>query len=896
MPGEQLMKFFNLNSISNKLALLIMFAVMPCLAILLYSGMEERQHFIETAKSNVLLMTHSMAQAQKGFTQSTKQILSTLSQLPAMQALDTNETNNILRAMLEHNPFFNNIALVDLNGEVLASGKPFIGTNLADRKHVKAALENNDFAVGEYIVTRVGTTNPSFAFAYPVQDKDGRPKAVLTAAIQLNVYSHFYDVPTLPEKSFVAVTDYTGVRIFYYPAQNTNPIGKPIQSAAWEFASEGQEEHGLYFGTGADGLRRIYAYEKVRLNDAESPYLYLWAGIPEDDILQPANAALTRNLLLMLFVTVLSLYIAWIFGKNTLISPIQNLVALTRKFAKGDLNARIVLKTKTNEVWILTNAFHDMAEALTKSKRTLQESERRFRTVAEFAYDWEYWIDPDGKFIYLSPSCERITGYSPEEIMTDSQLVFKMVKPDYSEKVHYHYIDEGGENASAFSMEFPIIAKNGEEVWIEHNCRPVYDDQGNYAGRRGNNRDVTSRKRAEEAKVKLEAQLRQSQKMESVGRLAGGVAHDFNNMLGVILGYTELAMDTVAPEDPHREFLQEILNASQRSADITRQLLAFARKQTIAPKVLDLNETIEGMLKMTRRLIGEDIDLVWLPGADAWPVKMDPSQLDQIFTNLCVNARDAITDVGKVTIETSKSTFDESYCADHVGFVPGDYVLLAVSDDGSGMTSETIDNLFEPFFTTKDVGKGTGLGLATVYGIVKQNSGFINVYSEPGKGTTFKIFLSRHETETEEIRLKDLCEPDARGGETILLVEDEQAILSMTKIMLERLGYTVLGASTPSEAIHLAREHSGEIHLLLTDVVMPEMNGRDLARNLQSLYPILKSLFMSGYTANVIAHHGVLDDGVCYIQKPFLRQDLAFKVRGVLDKDKDTAHAYLSNL
>ncbi len=888
MPGEQLVKFFNLNSISNKLALLIMFAVMPCLAILLYSGMEERQHFIETAESNVLLMTHSMAEAQKGFTQSTKQILSTLSQLPALQALDTDETNIILKAVLEHNSYFNNIALVDLNGDVLASGKPFIGTNLSDRKHVKVALEKNDFAVGEYIVTRVGTTNPSFSFAYPVQDKDGRLKAVLTAAIQLNVYSHFYDVSTLPEKSFVAVTDYTGVRIFYYPAQNTNPIGKPIQSAAWEFASEGQEEHGLYFGTGTDGLRRIYAYERVRLNDEESPYLYLWAGIPEDDILQPANAALIRNLLLMLLVTVLSLFISWIFGKNTLISPIQNLVALTRKFAKGDLNARLVLTSKTNEVGILTNAFHDMAETLTKSKRTLQESERRFRTVAEFAYDWEYWIDPDGNFIYLSPSCERITGYSPEEIMTDPQLVCKMVKPDYSEKVNNHYFDEGDENASAFSMEFPIIAKNGEEVWIDHNCRPVYDDQGNYAGRRGNNRDVTNRKRAEEEKFKLESQLRQSQKMESVGRLAGGVAHDFNNMLGVIIGYTELAMDTVAPGDPLRNSLQEILKASRRSADITRQLLAFARKQTIAPKVFDLNETIEGMLKMIRRFIGENIDLVWLPGADVWPVRMDPSQLDQIFANLCVNARDAITDVGKVTIETSNATFDESYYTDHVGFVPGDYVLLAVSDDGSGMTSETIDNLFEPFFTTKDVGKGTGLGLATVYGIVKQNNGFINVYSEPEKGTTFKIYLPRHETEMEEIRRNDLCEPDARGSETILLVEDEQAILSMTTIMLERLGYTVLGASIPSEAIRLVSEHSGEIHLLLTDVVMPEMNGRDLARNLQFLNPILKSLFMSGYTANVIAHHGVLDEGVCFIQKPFSRQDLALKVRGVLDKD--TAH------
>ncbi len=255
-------------------------------------------------------------------------------------------------------------------------------------------------------------------------------------------------------------------------------------------------------------------------------------------------------------------------------------------------------------------------------------------------------------------------------------------------------------------------------------------------------------------KLSLESQLRQAQKMESVGRLAGGVAHDFNNMLGVIIGHTELALEQMDPAQPLFTSMQEIRKAALRSADLTRQLLAFARKQTVAPKVLDLNETVEGMLKMLRRLIGEDIDLVWLPDSDLWPVKMDPSQIDQILANLCVNARDAIEGVGKITIETHKVTFDEAYCADHSGFIPGDFVMLAVSDDGQGMDKETLDKIFEPFFTTKGIGKGTGLGLATVYGIVKQNNGFINVYSEPGQGTTFKIYLPRHAAETEQMERK----------------------------------------------------------------------------------------------------------------------------------------------
>ena len=419
----------------------------------------------------------------------------------------------------------------------------------------------------------------------------------------------------------------------------------------------------------------------------------------------------------------------------------------------------------------------------------------------------------------------------------------------------------------------------------EINVYPIVDENGVVTMVTEHIRDITEHKRAKEEKEELENQLRQAQKMEAVGRLAGGVAHDFNNMLSVILGNSEMALEQMDLDQPLKANLQEIKKAALRSADITRQLLAYARKQTIAPKVLNLNKTLQNMLKMIRRLIGENINLVWLPGKALWPVQMDPSQIDQILANLCVNARDAIAGVGKITIETGKTTFDEDYCAYHPGFIPGDFVLLAVSDDGCGMDKETLNNLFEPFFTTKDVDKGTGLGLATVYGIVKQNNGFINVYSEPNRGTTFKIYLPRHEIGEEQVRGKRIVRSAVQGSETILLVEDEPSILSMTTQMLERLGYIVLAAVTPLEAIGLAREHGGNVHLLMTDVIMPEMNGRDLASNLLSTYPNLKRLFMSGYTANVIAHHGVLDEGVNFIQKPFSTQDLSVKVREVLDED-----------
>ena len=395
--------------------------------------------------------------------------------------------------------------------------------------------------------------------------------------------------------------------------------------------------------------------------------------------------------------------------------------------------------------------------------------------------------------------------------------------------------------------------------------------------------DITERKRAEREHESLQAQLVQSQKMESVGRLAGGVAHDFNNMLGVILGFTEMAMDKVEETHPVYDDLQEVMEAGKRSAEITRQLLAFARKQTIMPKVLNLNETVETMLSMLRRLIGENIDLSWISEDGLWPVKMDPSQLDQILANLCVNAKDAIKGVGKLTIETGKATFDEEYCASHLEFVPGDYVMLAVSDDGCGMDTETKGHLFEPFFTTKKIGEGTGLGLATVYGIVRQNNGFINVYSEPGQGTTFRIYLPRHigETEVKEQIAEQAPLPSGKG-KTVLIVEDEVALLKMGQNMLESLEYNVLAAANPKEALQLAKEYEGKIDLLVTDVIMPGMNGRDLAQQIQQQYPGIRILFMSGYTANVIAHHGVLDDNIFFIQKPFSIQELAAKANAAL--------------
>lgn len=530
----------------------------------------------------------------------------------------------------------------------------------------------------------------------------------------------------------------------------------------------------------------------------------------------------------------------------------------------------------------------EIATDITENKQmefSLRTGKERYRLLTESvsAIPWEFSI-LQNRWTYVGPQIERMLGYAPDE-WTSLEWWQELIHPEdrtWVPELCHNLTSRGKEH----SLEYRLMAKDGGIVWV-NDLVSVEMQEGLPVFMRGIMIDITEHKQSQEERTRLEAQLQQSQKMESVGRLAGGVAHDFNNMLTIILGRSELALIKTDPSQPLHANLTEIHVAAERSADLTRQLLAFARKQTIAPKTLDLNETVAEMLKILQRLIGEGIQLTWQPKSKLWPVRMDPSQIDQILANLCVNARDAISDIGKITIATGNRDVDDHYCAGNAGFVPGEYVLLSVSDNGCGMDKKTLSHIYEPFFTTKGVGEGTGLGLATVYGIVKQNNGYINVYSEPNQGTTFTIYLPRYTGTAGQAQTKDAAETCPRGHETILLVEDEPSILSMTTIMLEEQGYIVLPANTPGAAITVAREHKGEIGLLMTDVVMPEMNGLGLAQNLRPLYPGLKCLFMSGYTADVIAHHGVLDNGVHFIQKPFSLLKIATKVREVLDGKQD---------
>lgn len=529
---------------------------------------------------------------------------------------------------------------------------------------------------------------------------------------------------------------------------------------------------------------------------------------------------------------------------------------------------------------ILKNSFlfRNLETLVQQRTAALLESESRSRTILQVALDGFIIVDAEGQILDVNDAYCRMTGFSRNDLMRMTIHQIETTLPAEKIRSMIQTILAG----SMERFETHLRRKDGCLITIDASAQklPGSDDQiFTFV------RDVTDQKKAESEREKLKEQLIQAQKMESVGRLAGGVAHDFNNMLGVILGHAELAMEQVEPHHPLEADLTEIRKAAQRSADLTRQLLAFARKQTITPRALALNDAVNGTLKMIQRLIGEGVELTWHPADDPWHVRMDPSQVDQILTNLCINARDAVQGAGQILIETKNCSFDEAYCHSHPDHSPGDYVLLSVSDNGNGMDRETIDHIFEPFFTTKSQGKGTGLGLATVYGIVKQNRGFIVVHSEPGLGTSFHIHLPRHEGPETTVFKPDPEKVPDPTHETVLLVEDEPAILKMVDSMLKKMGYTVLAAASPAEAIRLSREYGQEIHVLMTDVIMPEMSGRELADRLMEEKPGLKRLFMSGYTANLIARHGVMDDGIQFLQKPFLKKDLSEKLRKVLGKE-----------
>jgi two-component system, cell cycle sensor histidine kinase and response regulator CckA len=519
---------------------------------------------------------------------------------------------------------------------------------------------------------------------------------------------------------------------------------------------------------------------------------------------------------------------------------------------------------------LVGTVFVDGEERLA-AERSLRESEERFRSMAEQMADLLFVADPEGILEYVSPASSPLLGREPSDVVGRRFVDLVAAEDAEHAGAALRGVVEDGVPCRGVTLRLP--RRDGTHLAGE--LVATRTGPGGKPGVLGIVRDVTDR-------LALEAQLRQAQKMESVGRLAGGIAHDFNNMLAVIMGYAEMALQTENPSAQLSECLTQIHGASERSAALVKQLLAFARQQPIMPVVLDLNQAVSGVLKMLGRLLGEGTELVWRPGPDLWSVLVDPNQFDQVLANLAVNARDAIVGTGTVTIETSNTWLAKAATPGGEG-TEGAYVMLSLSDTGSGMDAATVERIFDPFFSTKEVGQGTGLGLAMVYGAVRQHDGVIEVDSEPGRGTTFRIFLPRAASTVSAPAAPPLPSPPHGGTEVVLLVEDEAMVLSLGATLLESLGYTVLAAASPGEALTLVAEHSGRIDILVTDVVMPMMSGPELAERLCTSLPGLKCLYASGHAEDVVAHEGIVRGGTRVLQKPFSVASLASAVREVLD-------------
>ena len=756
----------------------------------------------------------------------------------------------------------------------------FIG-DINNRPYFQSIMAGGPTQITPPLISRT-TGLPTIFMVSPIIDEPGQPQGLIGAGISL-LYIHKIAEGLRAGKTgygFILAKD--GTFIFHPDDRLT------MQSNILNLENSSIKALGAKMVSGASGLFRYSDKEQTMVAFFQPVPITGWSVatvLPEAELFAPA-IRMTKLLGSLTVVFIALVGTAILLAVQSLTRPLQLLATRAQEISLGNLEFSALAIQSQDELGKLSDAFNIMTANLQTTMLGLRQSEDKYRSIFENSLLGILQTSLEGQVLNANPAILRMLGYESfqmaEAVLTDIQTQL-YVNPDDRKEIIRLLL----ENDKVQGREVQFFRRNKTMISVIMNVALIRNSSGEPVRIESLITDISNIKRAEHEREVLQEQLVQAQKLEAVGQLAGGVAHDFNNMLSVIIGKTELALLKVESSDPLFKTFVDIGKAAEHSTNLTRQLLTFARKQAVEPRVIDLNEVLGEMLNMLRRIIGEDIELVQIGVDGLWPVKIDSDQVCQILANLCVNARDAIDGIGKIVIETKNASFDKTACVNFADRQPGDYVCLSVSDNGSGIDKATMTHIFEPFFTTKEIGKGTGLGLSTVYGIVQQNQGIITTRSEVGHGTTFTLYFPKYRGDGNDSPPPKKQEVLVYGHETVLLVEDELSLLEMAREMLQDLGYTVLAASTPEDAIKLAEEHSKNIRLLLTDVVMPIMNGRDLADLLVAMHPGLKCLFMSGYTADIITNQGVLGEGIHCLQKPFLIQDLALKIREILDSSRE---------
>ncbi|HTY38740.1 MAG TPA: ATP-binding protein [Bacteroidota bacterium] len=806
-----------------------------CSYLFYYFYTEERARAIDVVVSHQRVYARQAAYSLNELVDKWNNVLSYLSQDPNIIDMNDAGRDELTKLRGALHDEIKSITRVDERGVILATSPLFpgsVGADISKQRHIAKILADHKPVVSDVFDAVQGFQ--AIAIHYPVF-KGGRFDGTIALVIDFGkVGKRILGDVESDGSGYAWMLSSDGIEL-YCPI--TRHIGKSVHETSKD--SPDLEDVAQRMLSGREGVatlsyseavgriaagKRIVYYLPVHINDTIWPLAVVYS---EDEITKHL-ADFSRKLAAILGLVFLGGMFMSYFG------------------IKG---------------WIVVAE----SEARKKAEEQLRESEERYRNLYANAAIGICRVTPNGKMLFANPHLVRMLGFESFEQLAAS----KIEGPGLA-------LGMLGGNQEARGLESKWKKSDGSEIFVRQNVWLMYAEDGSVAYYDITAEDITEQKL-------LEAQLLQAQKMEAIGQLAGGVAHDFNNMIGVILGYASLIEKDLDPASPVVKRIQSVIQAAQRSANLAKQLLGFARKQVITPIAVNFNTEILSIDKMLGRLLGENISIRLLLGEKLWNIKMDPSQIDQVVTNLCTNARDAIQNVGTITLQTSNVSVEEVRVLKH-GTVPkGDYVLFTCTDTGHGIDPRTIDRIFEPFFSTKAKGKGTGLGLATVFGIIKQNNGCIDVTSEEGKGTTFSIYLPRYDGEVEP-REEPAAEPLVRGKETILVVEDESELLDLINSTLESNGYTAFCTTSPLKALTICEEHKGRIHLLLTDVIMPEMNGKELQEQLLKVSPGMKTLFISGYTANIVAEHGVLEKETQFLQKPFTPESLLRKIRSVLSE------------
>ena len=869
-------RFFSI-SIRVQLVLIVFIIALPAAGMIIYSGVKLRNEAVKIALMDSQRLADSMALQQQSMVAGAQQLVSALAQLPEVKNHDRAKAEPLLVDILKLNSQFSNIALVDKTGLVWATSVwtkfPFI---VSDRRYFKNPMATGRFSSGEYIISRA-TFKPVINFGYPLKDARGATVGVIFIGYDLGYYRKSFESAKLPPGSNYLLIDHKGVMLSG-AEDNTRYVGKKFDPQQLKEMQEGPEE-GQTTGTLLGEGKHFIAFRRMVLSGERTPYMYIRVGIPTEVVLARANAALWSNLLLFMSCLLLALCIAWFLGKRSIVDRIALLGKASQLIAQGNLDARVSTLVAGGELGVLGQSFDSIARGLAIGEQARIASEKNYREIFNASQDAIILHDQEsGRILEANNAVKTMFGYSREEMLA-------LTMQDLScDGFPYLAGDAAGQEPDATpgvsrSFEWRCRRKNGDCFWTE-----VVLSSASIGGEGCSvavARDTTERNKAEGEKKLLEDQLYQIQKIESIGRLAGGIAHDLNNLLTPIMGYSQLLQREMLPEQKSYHMADQIFQASNKARILVQQLLSFSRKQVLDMKAVNLDHVLHSFNDILRRTIRESIDIQLHPASENCNIRADVNQIEQIIMNLAINAQDAIDGKGTITLETAPMVLDEVFARHHASVKPGRYLMLAVTDSGCGMDRETMEHVFEPFFTTKPVGQGTGLGLATVYGLVKQHGGNIWVYSELDKGCTFKVFFPIVD---DEVRVEEAVSVQqvqfSADSRTILLVEDNEMLRGMVRDLLLNCGIRVIEAGHPREALRMVEGHS--IDLLITDVVMPGLSGPELHEQLRKKYPGLIVLFMSGYTSTVIVKHGVPGSGVNFIQKPFSVDNFLLKVEGLL--------------